>query len=107
MGEDATFEAVTDRVLAGHPHDEPGRMLQSPGLRTGGRFYAFAPVDALVVKLPAQRVAALIGEGRGEPCAPRPGRPMREWVRIPAPDEETALAFVLEARAFVAGAGSR
>jgi hypothetical protein len=107
MRGDGTFEVVTERVLRDHPEDEPGRMLQSPGLRTDGRFYAFAPVDALVVKLPADRVTALVGAGRGEPCSPRPGRPMREWVRIPAPDEETALSYVLEARAFVAGAGAR
>jgi hypothetical protein len=108
--DDATFAAVTDQVLARHRGDETGRMLRSPGLRTGGSFYAFAPPGALVVKLPEERVRALIAEGRGEPCAPRPGHPMREWVRLPDPDEETALALVLEARAFVAwqaGSGSR
>lgn len=46
---------------------------------------------------------ALIDAGLGEPCSPRPGRPMRQWVRIPDPDEEAALSYVLEARAFVAG----
>ena len=39
-------------MLAHHPEDQPGRMLQSPGLRTEGSFYAFAPAGALVVKLP-------------------------------------------------------
>jgi hypothetical protein len=100
---DDVFEAVTDAVLARHPDDERGRMLQSPGLRTGGTFYAFAPAGALVVKLPQERVLALIDAGLGEPCSPRPGRPMRQWVRIPGPDEEAALSYVLEARAFVAG----
>jgi hypothetical protein len=102
MGEHATFEVVTERVLARHPEDQPGRMLQSPGLRTEGSFYAFAPAGALVVKLPEERVLALIGAGSGEPCSPRPGHPMREWVRVPGPDEDVALALVLEARAFVA-----
>jgi hypothetical protein len=102
MSEDPTFQAVAERVLARHPEDEPGRMLQSPGLRTAGTFYAFAPTGALVVKLPEERVRALIGAGDGEPCSPRPGHPMREWVRIPGPDEDAALALVLEARAFVA-----
>jgi hypothetical protein len=102
MSDDPTFQAVAERVLARHPEDEPGRMLQSPGLRTAGTFYAFAPTGALVVKLPEERVRALIGAGDGEPCSPRPGHPMREWVRIPGPDEDAALALVLEARAFVA-----
>jgi hypothetical protein len=26
---------------------------------------------------------------------------MKEWVRIPAPDEESCLSYVLEARTFV------
>ncbi len=26
---------------------------------------------------------------------------MREWVRIPAPDEESCLSYLLEARTFV------
>ena len=56
-----------------------------------------------MLKLPAARVTDLIDSGRGLPCAPRPGRPMREWVEIPSPDEESCLAYVLEARTFVAG----
>jgi len=77
-------------------------MLQSPGLKTAGRFYGFATIEDLVVKLPASRVAELIDSGRGLPCSPRPGRPMREWVRLPALDEESCLAYLLEARTFVA-----
>ncbi|MGY2003722.1 hypothetical protein [Blastococcus sp. SYSU DS1024] len=52
-------------------------------------------------RLPTRRVAELIADGRGEPCSPRPGRPMREWVSIPDPDEETCLVHLREARAFV------
>jgi hypothetical protein len=96
------FSAVAGRVLALHPADEEGRMLRAPALRTAGRCYAFGPAADLMVKLPAARVEELIGSGQGLPCAPRAGRPMREWVRIPAPDEESCLAFVLEARTFVA-----
>jgi hypothetical protein len=101
------FEAASQDLLARHPADEAGRMLQSPGLRTSGKFYGFAPGDDLVVKLPADRVAALIDAGDGLPCSPRPGAPMREWVRIPTPDESTAVSFLLEARAFVAAATAR
>lgn len=58
-------------------------MLRASGLRTAGRFYAFATPADLVVKLPASRVDELINSGRGLTCSPRPGRPMKEWVRIP------------------------
>ena len=101
------FETVAQDLLARHPTDEPGRMLQSPGLKTSGKFYGFAPGDDLVVKLPAGRVAELIDAGDGLPCSPRPGAPMKEWVRIPAPDESTAVSFLLEARAFVSAASGR
>ena len=76
-------------------------MLQSPGLRTAGKFYAFAAAADVVVKLPAARVEELIAAGRGLACSPRPGRPMKEWVRIAAPDEESCLSYLREARRFV------
>ena len=99
----ADFEAAVDRVLAEHPQDEQGRMLHAPGLRTGGKYYGFATTDGhLVVKLPADRVADLIASGQGVECSPRPGRPMREWVQLPAPDEQACVDRLLEARAFVA-----
>jgi hypothetical protein len=100
------FPTVAQRVLAMHPGDEEGRMLRSPGLRTAGKFYGFAAGADLMVKLPSSRVDELIAGGRGLPCETRPGRPMREWVRIAAPDEESCLSYLLEARTFVA-AGDR
>ncbi|WP_346623668.1 hypothetical protein [Blastococcus montanus] len=99
----SAFSAAVGRVLAEHPGDEEGRMLHAPGVRTGGRFYGFSTADTLVVKLPAGRVAELIAAGRGEPCSPRPGHPMREWVCIPEPEEDACVDHLLEARAFVAG----
>lgn len=95
------FSAVGRRLVTMYPADEHGRMLQSPGLKTAGKFYAFATATDLVVKLPASRVDELIGSGRGLACSPRAGRPMREWVRITAPDEDSCLSYVLEAREFV------
>ncbi|HYH25872.1 MAG TPA: hypothetical protein VD834_11025 [Blastococcus sp.] len=100
------FLAAARQMLDLHPADEEGRMLQAPGLRTHGRFYGFAYADALMVKLPAARVAELIAAGRGQPCSPRAGRPMREWVRIPGPGEDECFSYLVEARAFVSGAAT-
>lgn len=100
--EEPAFSLAADQVLARHPGDEQGAMLQSPGLRTGGKFYGFATGDDLIVKLPAARVEELIDSGVGLPCSPRPGRPMKQWVRLAAPDESACVAYLLEARAFVA-----
>ena len=98
-----TFQSAARQVLDLHPADEEGWMLHSPGLRTAGKFYGFASAEALVVKLPAARVAELVADGQGGPCSPRPGHPMREWVVIPNPDAQTCVSYLLEARAFVAG----
>jgi hypothetical protein len=100
---DQVLAVVAEQVLAEYPEDEQGTMLRSTGLRTSGKFYAFATATDLVVKLPAARVTELVASGLGMPCAPRPDRPMREWVQIPTPDEDTCRAYVLQARAFVAG----
>jgi hypothetical protein len=95
------FDEVVTSLRSDHPGDEQGRMLQSPGLKTSGRFYAFATRTHLVVKLPANRVAELIRDGIGLPCDPRGGHPMRHWVRLAPPDPDTAIAYVRDARAFV------
>ena len=100
----AVFADVARQLLTDFSGDEQGRMLRSPGLKTGGKFYGFATADDLVVKLPAARVDELIDTGQGAPCSPRPGRPMKEWVRIPAPGPASCRAFLLEARTFVAAA---
>ncbi|WP_155858920.1 hypothetical protein [Candidatus Blastococcus massiliensis] len=100
------FATAAARVLAQHPADEQRRMLSAPGLAAEGSFYGFVSGDALTVKLPADRVQELVADGRGLPCSPRPGRPMREWVQIPASDVAACTDWLLEARAFVTGAAA-
>ena len=97
----SVFARVSHQLLSEFAGDEQGRMLQSPGLKTGGKFYGFATAGDVVVKLPSARVDELIEAGQGLPCSPRPGRPMKEWVRVMAPDEEACRSYLLEARAFV------
>lgn len=105
---EGTFALVREDLLVVFPGDQAGKMLQSPGLKTAGKFYAFATADDLVIKLPAARVEELIRDNAGLACSPRPGIPMKQWVRIPAPDAETCRDYLMKARAFVAeGAGQR
>lgn len=101
------FERASRMVLDGHPDDERGRMLHSPGLKTAGRFYAFAAGDGLTVKLAATRVSELIAAGVGRACEPRRGRPMRQWVRVTPADADACTAYLVEARTFVAGLDDR
>ncbi|HEY1548969.1 MAG TPA: hypothetical protein VGG28_14190 [Kofleriaceae bacterium] len=90
----ATDNAVT-------PPDPGTRGFGRTALRVDGRIFAFLKPHGLVLKLPAERVAALIASKRGVPfTANKPGkRPMTEWVVVkPARDW---LALAKQARAFV------
>jgi hypothetical protein len=99
-----TFERVADRLAAADAALERGRIFRSCGLRTGGHFFAFARRGELVVKLPAERVAALVESGEGAPF--RSGkRVMREWVVLLPPDERACAGYLAEARTFADGRG--
>lgn len=66
-----------------------GTMMGFPCLRADGQFFASADpaTGDLIVKLPADRVDALIQDGTGAAFAPS-GRRFREWIRIPDRDAE-------------------
>jgi hypothetical protein len=97
------FAAVTTRLVAEDPGLEQARMFGSTGLRIeNGKFCGFARKDELVVKLPADRVAALITSGEGSVFDAGRGRPMKEWVALRPADEQALEGYVLEAREFVA-----
>jgi hypothetical protein len=99
-----TFERVADEMLA-DPAVARSQMFGSPCLKIGGKVFASLHKGAFVVKLPRERVDALIAAGEGESFEPMAGRAMKEWVQIPEPaadSEDEWLAFAEEARDFVA-----
>jgi hypothetical protein len=97
----SAFEAAARRMLAEDEALEHGRMFHNDGLKVDGRFLGFATKDDVVVKLPADRVGELIARGEGRPCQIG-RRTMREWVRLRPADEGTCVAYLIEAREFVA-----
>lgn len=75
---------------------------KNPGLRISGKIFAMIVRDELVVKLPSDRVAEMSASGAGRPFDAGKGRPMKEWISVPAKAGRRWPALVGEARAFVA-----
>ena len=94
------YEDLTDDLLY-DPAVGRSTMMGHPCVRRAGRFFAsFDPrADCLVVKLPAERVEALIDAGEGEPFAPN-GKVFREWVSVPTPDASSWARLLAEALDF-------
>ena len=104
------FSALVD-ALAGEPGVTPpeptgGRRFGASALQVHGSIFAMLRDGRLVVKLPSERVAALLADGTGAPFGAGRGRPMQEWVTVVTDDEQTWRALATEALAFV-GAGGR
>ena len=98
------YDELTDDLLY-DPAVGRSTMMGYPCVRRSGRFFAsFDPrADALVIKVPRERVAELIADGTGEPFAPN-GRAFGEWVTITEPDPDVWEQLLIEARDFAAPA---
>ncbi len=55
-----------------------------------------------MVKLPKERVDALVASGIGRPFAPA-GRVFKEWLSVPKPDRRRWRALLREGLAFASG----
>jgi hypothetical protein len=64
------------------PDAAAGRRFGSEALRLRGSIVAMLVRGRVVLKLPRDRVEALISAGDGEPFDNGRGRPMREWVAL-------------------------
>jgi TfoX/Sxy family transcriptional regulator of competence genes len=75
----------------------------SSALQIGGKIFAMLSNGRLVVKLPRQRVNALVAAGAGERFDPRhDGRLMKEWLSVGPTAAERWLPLAREAMEFVA-----
>lgn len=110
-GHDRTAEEGFAAIVAALA-DEPGvtppdagpigvGSFGSSALRVHDRIFAMVSRDRLVLKLPAGRVAELIGAGDGHPYDAGKGRPMKEWVALDPAGSDRWLALASEALAFV------
>lgn len=101
---DTTFWDLAAELQADDPAVAEGTIMSSRCMRVHGEFFSamFPNEQALVVKLPEDRVSELIDAGEGQPFAPA-GKVFREWVAVPALDEDRWRVLMAEARDFVAG----
>src|SRR4051794_19072641 len=99
---EAAFAALAER-FAGEPDVEAGTGFGSaPGLRAGGKVFAMLPHGELVVKLPAERCAAMVDAGEGR-LFEVGRRTMREWVVVGGVDPAAWAALAGDALAYVRG----
>lgn len=73
----------------------------SSALKVNGKIFAMLSRDRLVVKIPKQRVEALIESGDGERFDPGHGRLMKEWLSLDPASGQDWVLLGQEAMAFV------
>lgn len=97
---DELFESIV-KVLLRDSRITCSRMFGSMGLKVDGKVFAMFVKDKLVVKLPQERVEALVVSGDGKYFDPGHGRLMKEWVAV-KPSNGDWLSLAKEAKDFVA-----
>ena len=101
------FAALVEALL-GHPgvthsSDVSGkRLFGASALKVHDKIFAMPVKGRLVVKLPRQRVDALIASGDGERFDPGHGRVMKEWLSLEPGSAIDWLSLATEAMDFVA-----
>ena len=97
---EALFQALVDRW--GRPTDEaPRRGFGADALKIEGKIFAALSKGRLLLKLPRERVDALIESGVGERFATGAGRPKKQWVTIGAEHARLWQPLADEARQYV------
>ncbi len=94
---DARYEDLIGDLL-GEPGVTPprgGGGFGRTALRFEGKIFAMLVRGRLVLKLPAERVDALIAAADGGPFDANKGRPMKEWLSL---DPASGLAWLPLAR---------
>lgn len=99
---------VVDNLLLVMPGVSSGKMFGCPGYRVNGKVFTFVGGSGVAVKLPAARVAALIGTADVfQPFHPGDGTVVwKEWLSIQRPnpaDYAQDIALFEESLLYVTG----
>jgi hypothetical protein len=95
----AAFEASKLALSSGG-----SRKFGSNGLKVKGKLFALFTQGTLVVKLPPERVTALVDRGTGVPFDPGHGRLMKGWLTVVSP-KASWVDLAREAHDFVDARG--
>jgi TfoX/Sxy family transcriptional regulator of competence genes len=76
-------------------------MFGSEGLKVDGKVFAMEVKGALVVKLSAARAQVVVSGGQAQVFDPGHGRPMKQWVSVPADTNINWCALAEEAYGLV------
>jgi hypothetical protein len=100
----ALVETLGSEPNVTRPSDAPGeeQKFGSAALKVNAKIFAMLVRGKLVVKLPRQRVEALIASGGGERFDPGTGRLMKEWLSLEPASDQDWLTLAREAMEFVA-----
>ena len=103
------FDQIAERLAGagGVALGSGKRGFGSDALTVDGRIFAMVTRGQLVLKLPRERVSALIERGDGLPFDAGKGRPMKEWVILTPQSGVDWLSLAREAYSFVSGNSSR
>jgi len=91
-------------VVAEFEANKGGKKFGSNGLKVNGKLFALFTQGTLVVKLPSERVSALVRARVGTPFDPGRGRLMKEWLTV-AGAKASWIDLAKEAHDFVTGKG--
>ena len=62
--------------------------LSMRGMMLNGKSFGMSSHGRFILKLTAERAAALVAEGVGKPFSPAPGRVMKGWLEVTDPDAD-------------------
>ncbi|HET6500069.1 MAG TPA: MmcQ/YjbR family DNA-binding protein [Amycolatopsis sp.] len=99
------FEDLVDEMLAfpGVTPPTSGRGFGRSALRVHNRIFAMFVRGSLVLKLPKDRVDALVAAGEGIRFDANKGTPMKEWFALDPDSPLSWSELATEARTFVGG----
>jgi len=99
------YEELIDQ-LVGLPGVTPpagSRGFGRSAIRFNGKIFVMFVRGRLVLKLPEDRVSALVGDGHGVWFDANKGTPMREWLSLDPGSGQAWLPLASEALAFAGG----